>query len=591
MPKKSFPLLYLLFAFVIPVLHAANPLNIVKEDVRIPLRDGVTLGATLYRPDQPGKFPALVYRTPYGRQIYEPYPTLPVKAAKRGYIVYLVDVRGRYSSEGEFRAYQNEKSDGYDVIEWVGKNPLCNGMVGTFGYSYPGIVQWLALSQDPPHLKAASPGMTPIDSHHFFYVGGAFSLPWLDWFVPSIFPDKQARAGDKVPPFDQKEWNKARVDWYQFRPLADIPILRTYAPEYYDWLNHPDKSSWWDFASVENDFPKMKAPVFLFSGWYDSTYGPIGATEGFRLMTSKGGSDVARKKTILVLGPWNHTSLTDRKTKFGDVDFGPSAGFDYEEELLHFLDCQLKGDCALESLPPVSIFVMGENKWRSETEWPLSRAVSTSYYLHGDHNLNTGVPEKETSDSYVFDPAKPFWDKYYETSVPYDQRENEKRSDVLVYTSAPLDQDVEVTGEVAAELFVSSSAKDTDFSITLCDVYPEGPSMNLSGLDSGYLRMRYRNGFEKQELMTPGQIYKIRIGQLYTSNLFKKGHRIRLQITSSKAPLYDPNPNTGTEIATEAKLVPANQTIYHNSQYPSRLILPVIPRESNETKNSKGSPK
>ena len=170
------------------------------------------------------------------------------------------------------------------------------------------------------------------------------------------------------------------------------------------------------------------------------------------------------------------------------------------------------------------------------------------------------------------------WDIHNDNSVPYDQRDLESRKDVLVYTSAPLENDIEVTGEVVAELYVRSSARDTDFSITLCDVYPDGTSMNLSGLDSGYLRMRFRNGVEKQELMTPGELYKIRIRQLYTSNLFRKGHRIRMQVTSSKAPLYDPNPNTGEDLATETRLIPAIQTIEHNAKAPSRLILPVTPR-------------
>lgn len=559
----------------------SHPWNVIREEVQIPMRDGVKLGASLYRPDAPGQFPALLYRTPYGKDNYNPYTGFPQSAVKRGYIVFLVDVRGRYSSEGNFRAYQNEKQDGYDTIEWVATHPLCTGKVGTYGYSYPGIVQWLALSQAPPHLKAAIPGMTPIGSHHFFYVGGAFSYTWLDWYMDNILPDKRKRAGDTSGPIDgdaaEAEWNPVRRSYYDYRPLADLPILKKYAPEYYDWLAHPDKTPYWDFVSTEDDFPKMTAPVFLISGWYDAAYGPIGATEGFRRIIQQGGSDTARKHSRLILGPWNHTSPTIRKTKFGDINFGPSAGLDVESEYLKFYDCELKGICGDEK-PRVDIFVMGENRWRQETEWPLSRAVPTSYYIHSSGGLNGSAPANEPADTYVFDPADPLWDEHNDNSVPYDQRAIESRKDVLVYTSAPLDQDVEVTGEVAAELYVRSTARDTDFSITLCDVYPDGSSINLSGLDAGYLRMRYRNGFEKQELMTPNTVYKIRIGELYTSNLFKKGHRIRLQVTSSKAPLYDPNPNTGEDIATEKRLVPAHQTVEHSRQYPSHLILPVIPR-------------
>lgn len=574
-------------------VFAQHPQNIVREEITIPMRDGVKLGAIVYRPDQPGKFPAIVYRTPYGIDDYDSYAQFPLKAAKQGYVVFLVDVRGRYRSEGEFVAYKNEKQDGYDVIEWVGTSTYCDGKVGTYGGSYPGIVQWLAMSQAPPHLTAAAPEMTPISSHHFFYYGGAFSMPWLDWFVPLIFADKRKRAGDTSDTWSDEvadnEWVKSdRRKWYAYRPLADLPILKKYAPEYYDWLKHPEQSEYWDFVNVENDFKKFKVPVFLLSGWYDAGYGPEGATRGYKKMQAEAASDYAKKNSRLVLGPWNHTSLHTRKTHFGEMEFYESAGLDYDIELLNWFDEHLKGIPNQSQLPPVSVFVMGVNKWRAANEWPIPGTVHKDYFLHSsgktalikdDGVLNMTSPLEEKSDSYVFDPTYPLWDVSYEKSYPYNQCDIENRKDVVVYTSAPLNEDVEVVGEVAAELYVSSTAPDTDFAITLTDVYPDGKSINLSGLDAGYLRMRYRNGFTKQELMKPGEVYKIRIDQLYTGNVFKKGHRIRLQITSSKAPHYDPNPNTGTEIATEGNMVSATNTIHHSKKYPSRLILPVIPNK------------
>ncbi|MBX2911575.1 MAG: CocE/NonD family hydrolase [Cyclobacteriaceae bacterium] len=584
--RKFLPIL-LLFSIA---LQAQHPQNIVREEIMVPMRDGVRLGAILYRPDRPRKFPALVYRTPYGIDDYDSYAEFPLKAAKEGYIVLLVDVRGRYRSEGEFVAYQNEKNDGYDVVEWVGTSPYCNGKVGTYGGSYPGIVQWLAMSQMPPHLAAAAPEMTPIGSHHFFYYGGAFSMTWLDWFVPYIFADKRKRAHDTSGTWDDakadEEWAHGdKRKWYAYRPLIDLPILKKHAPEYYAWLQHPDKSPWWDFVKVEDVFKKFDIPVFLLSGWYDAGYGPEGASRAYRKMQEEAATETAKKNTRLVLGPWNHTSLNVRKTHFGEMEFYESAGLDYDTELLKWFDENVKGIPHRSNLPPVSIFVMGENKWLAENEWPLSRAVATDLYLQGtgkatldktDGKLAKSIPEQGQGDTFVFDPANPLWDKSYEKSYPYDQRDNEIRKDVLVYTSAPLASDLKVVGEVVAELFVSSTAKDTDFAITLTDVYPDGKSINLSGMDAGYLRMRYRNGFEKQELMKPGEVYKIRIGQLYTANLFKKGHRIRVQVTSSKAPHHDPNPNTGTEMATEKDLVPAANTVYHSRQYPSKIILPVI---------------
>lgn len=581
-------ILFCLFHLACLGLNGQHPLNVIREDIRIPMRDGILLGAILYRPEKPGKFPALVYRTPYGVDDYDEYAELPLKAAKQGYAVVLVDVRGRLRSEGEFEAYRNEKKDGYDVIEWIAAQAFCNGKVGSYGGSYPGIVQWQAMAEAPPHLLAAAPEMTPIGSHSFIFYGGAFSHPWIDWFTPYIIPDKRKRANDTSGLWDDdkatEEWRKSnRRQWYDYRPLAGMPLLKKYAPEYYDWMKHPDLSPWWDFVNMEKDFVKFRNPVFLESGWYDAAYGPEGATKAFVRMRTEAASAKAKEETILILGPWNHTSLNTRKTTFGEMAFGVNAGIDYDAELLRWFDVQLKDEAPENPLPRVNIFTMGENKWHAETEWPLTRAVPVSYFLqNGSGEKNSGElvlqpSHKRKSVSYVFDPTDPLWDKSNEKSYPFDQRENETRSDVIVYTSAPLENDLEVTGEIVAELFVSSSAKDTDFSFTLCDVYPDGRTINLHGLDAGYLRMRYRNGYEKQELITPGNTYKIRIGNVYTSNLFRKGHRIQVYITSSKAPHYDPNPNTGTEIATEKNLLPATNTVYHSDVEKSRIILPVIP--------------
>ncbi len=586
MNKRS--VLFCLLHLVCLGLNGQHPLNVIREDIRIPMRDGIRLGAILYRPEKPGKFPALVYRTPYGVDDYDEYAELPLKAAKQGYAVVLVDVRGRLRSEGEFEAYRNEKKDGYDVIEWIAAQAFCNGKVGTYGGSYPGIVQWQAMAEAPPHLLAAAPEMTPIGSHSFIFYGGAFSHPWIDWFTPYIIPDKRKRANDTSGLWDDdkatEEWRKSnRRQWYDYRPLAGMPLLKKYAPEYYEWMKHPDLSPWWDFVNMEKDFVKFRNPVFLESGWYDAAYGPEGATKAFVRMRTEAASAKAKEETILILGPWNHTSLNTRKTTFGEMAFGVNAGIDYDAELLRWFDVQLKDEAPKNPLPRVNIFTMGENKWHAETEWPLTRAVPVSYFLqNGSGEKNSGElvlqpSHKRKSVSYVFDPTDPLWDKSNEKSYPFDQRENETRSDVIVYTSAPLENDLEVTGEIVAELFVSSSAKDTDFSFTLCDVYPDGRTINLHGLDAGYIRMRYRNGYEKQELITPGNIYKIRIGNVYTSNLFRKGHRIQVYITSSKAPHYDPNPNTGTEIATEKNLLPATNTVYHSDVEKSRIILPVIP--------------
>ena len=542
------------------------------------MRDGIHLGATMFRPAPNSKYPALIFRTPYNKGTTS--KELALKAAKSGYAVFMVDVRGRYTSEGAFEAYRNEKQDGYDVIEWIAKSEYCNGKVGSWGRSYPGYVQWLALSQGPPSLKAAVPEMTPIHSHQFFYVGGAFSYSWMDWFVPLILPDQRRRANDQSETWEvdkaYEEWQKVKMDFYRYRPLLENPLMKKYAPYYYEWMTHPEKSDWWKFADVTQDFSKMKTPVLLISGWYDNVYGTLGATDGFNKMRAEGGSPEAREKTRLILGPFQHGAIQASKNKLGAMDFSASGGMDYDSVLLRWFDQHLK-DKEMPKQPPVSIFVMGANRWRYEQEWPLARQKETSYYLRGSSGLTTAAPQQEKPDQYVFDPANPIWDPTNEGSEPFDQKEIESRKDVLVYTTGALENDVEVTGRVVAELYVSSSARDTDFAITLCDVAPDGTSLNLASMDAGYLRMRYRNGFEKQELMEPGKIYKIRIENYITSNLFKKGHRIRVHVTSSITPHYDPNPNTGGNLATDKELIPATQTIYHDSAHPSRFILPVIP--------------
>jgi putative CocE/NonD family hydrolase len=575
--KYWLPLIPLLW---IAHTQAQHPLNIIREDLMIPMRDGVRLHAIVYRPAEAGKYPCIVYRTPYGAIDYDSYAEFPLKAAKKGYAVFITDVRGRFGSEGQFEAYRNEKQDGYDLIEWVGKQcTFSNGNVGTYGGSYPGYVQWLAMSQGPPSLKAAAPDMTPIHSHQFFFVNGAFSYGWLDWFAAYMLGDLRRRAGDKSGPWDDLEtedaWEKEKFKWYDYRPLGENPVLKKYAPYYYDWLRHPQRSSWWDFANAENDFAKMSAPALIHTGWYDAVYGLLGATDGFRKMKTDAPLSAANG-TRLIIGPWNHTTPGVRKTRFGVMENGVSAGLDFDVLLMDWFDRHLKGLMPTVEELPVSIFVMGSNQWRYEKEWPPARAVPASFYFHEGNNLDEKAPAKERSDTFVFDPKSPLFDSSYQKPYPHDQRKNEARPDVLVYTSEPLTEDMEVTGQVAVDLFVSSTAKDTDFSFTLCDVHPDGQSINLASLESGYMRMRYRNSLEKEELMEPGKVYPVRIDNYYTSNLFKKGHRIRVWITSSKFPHYDVNTNTGGVLADEKMTIPATQTIYHDVKRPSKVILPVV---------------
>jgi putative CocE/NonD family hydrolase len=589
-----------LFVVCLPTPSHATPVldgkgapyfNIVVEhDVAIPMRDGIVLRATLLRPDAPGRFPALVYRTPYNKAVTIGTAAFPHKAARHGYLVFLVDVRGRYASEGTFQAYRDEKQDGYDTIEWVAAHHRANGRVGTWGFSYPGFVQWLALSQDPPHLFTAVPAMTPTGSHHFFYQGGAFYHAFLEWFMPSILPDQRRRAGDKSGPWDgrtaRNQWAAERRQWYAHRPLVGLPHLERYAPCFSDWLRHPDKTDWWDFADVEKDYGKMRVPVLLVSGWYDSSYGTVGAVRGFQGMREKAATNEAREKTKLILGPWTHSSLDVFSTRVAEFDFGPNAGLDYDALLLRWFDRRLNRiDNGVDAEPPVRIFVMGENRWRTEEEFPLKRARMTPLYLYRDISaggadgyLAFDAPTTDLALSrYTFDPHDPIWEPNFVTGR-YDQAALDGRDDLIKFTTEPLDDEIEVTGEVTAELYVASDARDTDFAVTFCDVHPDGTAHSLTGPEAGYLRMRYRNGYEGQTLMESGKVYKIRIGGLLTANLFRRRHRIQIIIASSRVPHFDPNPNTGEEIATATRLVPAKQILYHDRNRPSQIILPVVPR-------------
>jgi putative CocE/NonD family hydrolase len=565
----------------------------VERRVEIPLRDGVKLRATLFRPDAPGRFPAIVYRTPYGQESDAKESGFPIQAARRGYLVFLVDVRGRYTSDGEFEAYRNEKADGFDVVEWAAKHPRSNGRVGSYGRSYPGYVQWLALSQNPPHYQTAVPTMTPTSSHHFFFQGGAFNLTWFDWFMPLIVPDLRRRAGDDSGTWDTdaayQRWLPQRRDTYMERPLVGPALLKRWAPYYYDWIRHPDDGDWWRFADVERDFSRIRVPVYLVTGWYDNNYGPVGATRGFNGLRSEAATPEARERTKLVIGPWIHGSISVLTTRFGEIDFGPNAGIDFDAFLLRWFDARLKDlDNGIDREPPVKLFVMGDNVWRHENEWPLARASSKSLYLRGqgmavtadgDGRLSSEEPSiGESADSYLFDPVNPVWDERSEGSGALNQAAFESRDDVLVYTSDPLQEDLEVTGEMLADLYVSVDRPDTDLAVRITDVHPDGTSYAINGPEAGYLRLRYREGLDRQVLIEPGRVYRVRIDDMLTSNVFKKDHRIRFQVASSRAPHFDPNPNTGEEIATATKMQSARVTIHHDADHPSRVLLPIIPR-------------
>ncbi len=558
----------------------------IEKEVAASMRDGVKLYATIFRPDAQGKFPVILIRTPYNQERYQKN-TFPGYAAQRGYVVIVQDVRGRYSSEGEFLPYAQEINDGYDAVEWAAALPYSNGKVGTQGCSYLGAVQWQLATASPPHLVAIFPQCTFANARHFFFFGGAFDMSWIPWLngrVPDIKRRKGVEKKEDLAEETRAQWSRNQWKWYRFLPLKELPLLKEFCPYYYEWLDHQDDGPYWDFVNVEKKHKDVNVPAYSLTGWFDDGYGQPGAILNFIGMKKNGKTKTAREGQKLIIGPWTHCNPRSRA---GDIDFGEDAKIDLNALVIRWCDYWLKGiDNGIMEEPPIKIFVMGDNTWRYEQEWPLARTEFTPFYLHsqgeanslnGDGSLDRQQPAAETPDRYIYDPANPVTD-YTERSGPRDQRPVEVRNDVLVFTSEPLASDLEATGPIEAEIWASSSAKDTDFVVKVTDVYPDGTSQNITPPLSGILRAKYRESESEPQLLSPGKIYKFTIGLMYTSHVFKAGHRIRVSITSSYFPYIDRNLNTGHPFGEDAELVRATQTIYHDEKHPSRVILPIIPR-------------
>jgi putative CocE/NonD family hydrolase len=552
------------------------------ETLRVPMRDGVTLAADLYQPAEERRRPVIVIRTPYGKQGWRNERFLSL-ALDRDYAVAVFDVRGRYESDGDFDAYRHEGRDGYDAIEWVAAQPWSTGRIATAGLSYPGAVQWLAAVEAPPHLVCAFPAMCFSSGRQFFYFGGAFDMSWLPWTVENIAPSDRRRRGVTQGPQTVREaraWWKDRGREALARvPLRDQPALQGVAPFYFDWLDHPDDGPYWDFANMEKRYGQVRVPIFNFSGWHDEGYGPIGATHNFAGLRAYGATPDA-KRTRLTIGPWIHGEPGTGRV--GDRDFGNVAAIDYEALVLDWCDLHVHGidRSGLGTAAPVGLFLMGANRWIDAPAWPLP-ARATAWHLRagGRLTLDPSGPG-EPADAYTFDPNDPVVDPHYDVGLgPHDQRAIEQRRDVLAFTSDPLPDDLDVIGPLEFRLWIASSAPDTDFYCRLLDVQPDGTAWNLMSPTLEVLRARYRHGEEEPVFLTPGQPVQLTFRHGLTANRFLKGHRIRVQVTSSFFPHLDRNPNTGRPSAIESRLVPARQTIFHDAARPSRVILPIARRE------------
>jgi putative CocE/NonD family hydrolase len=554
----------------------------IQTNVPVKMGDGVTLFADVWLPAREGKFPVLVYRTPYGKSRAPKDWTTFDKAVARGYAVVIQDVRGRYESEGEFDAYRHEGHDGYDTIEWAAVQPWSNGIVGTFGLSYPGAVQWLAAVENPPHLKAMVPAMTFSTPRNFFYSGGVFDGSWLDWIWFNIAPDIRQRKNLPGPTTRKdaaEAWKSEHERIQNFLPMADLPDLKQVAPFYYEWLSHPPASDWWDWAELRGKYDRVHCAVLNISGWYDEAYGPDGATTNFNgLLAAR--KNESSPRTATIIGAWTHGEL--ERSKAGDIDFGPTAAVDYDEIILRWMDHYLKGiDNGIEKEKPVRIFVMGANTWRDEDAWPLARAKDTPLYLSTSNEGALALAESRcktcaTFSEFVSDPSHPLRDPYDEFGAR-DYRSFSGRKDVLLYDSAPIESDLEVTGPIRGEMYVSADVPDFDLWVRILDVYPDGAAYNLMSPGLDVLRVSYRNGTETPELLEPGKIYRLDLNRLLTSNVFRKGHRIRVQVSAAFVPHFSRNLQTGKSEITSSASRMGHIRVYSDPQHLSHIVLPIVP--------------
>jgi putative CocE/NonD family hydrolase len=544
------------------------------------MRDGVRLSTDIFRPTKPGQYPVILFRNPYGNGTNGAYASLEVgyKWAKLGYVYVHQDVRGRYDSEGKFYTYTAELADGYDAQQWAGSQDWSSGKVGTLGLSYMASVQWLSAHLRAPSLTAMIPMFTPFNYYKdVAFTGGAFALASrIGWGT------KMGGRTLQLPPYD---WE---------RMLMHLPLktmdkaLGVTLSHWQDWIAHPSYDTYWQEVDVEARIPEIQTPSFNIGGWYDIFLnGTLTSYEGMR---KHGRTLEARQGQKLMIGPWPHG--LNVSTELGELDFGPDSLVDMDGLHKRWFEHWLKGDdTGFMDEPPVRIFVMGENQWRSENEWPLARTQYQKYYFHsqgkantatGDGKLSTRKPKRKGKTShYQYDPENPVPTHggammfKTEPAGPFDQAEIEQREDVLVFSTEKLKKEIEVTGPVKVTLYAASSALDTDFTAKLVDVHPNGKAYNLV---DGIIRARYRKSFETPELLEAGKIYQYTIDLWATSNVFKQGHRIRVDISSSNFPRFDRNPNTGHKFGEDAELQTATQTIHHSAEYPSHITLPIIPR-------------
>ena len=576
-----------------------GPFEVTREDdLAMAARDGTVLRADVYRPAASGPRPVLLRRTPYGKRLNDLAADFSEAHyfASHGYLVVVQDTRGRFTSEGAWYPLIYEARDGYDAIEWAAALPGSSGVVGTFGQSYGAIAQYLAATQRPPHLKTCIPvSAYQLTFENYWYNGGALELGWLLSYFVNMAEAVLSKEGDERAIADLA---KLKVDPRQrFSPLTEetlrhLPItdwvdrLGRGAPFLRDILSHPTDGPYWWATDLSRQLFNMSVPMLHIGSWYDIANRDTPLY--FKGLQTSALGAAARAGQALLMGPWAHQLPFNQPTSggTGDIDFGPEAAVSLLDVQLKWFEHYLKLDGRDLPRSPVRIFVMGENRWRDEHEWPLARTVFTPYYLHsggsanslhGDGSLSTVPPDDQPSDNFHYNPDNPVpsaGGRIVGSGV-VDQRENQARSDVLVYTGPELTQDLEITGPVTVHLHAATTAPDTDFVAVLSDVRPDGYAQNLA---EGIVRGRFRESYDNPTLLHPGTPYLFRIQLWNISHVLRVGHRVRLHITSSDFPRWDRNAGTGAPTGTDTATHPADQTVLHDRAHPSHVLLPVIPR-------------
>jgi len=589
-----------------------------EKSIFVPMRDGVRLSTDLYFPEGvDGELPVILVRTPYGKDGTYPYGGMIPLLVQQGYIVAIQDARGRYESEGEYRVRHWDRKDGYDMVDWLVDQPWTNGKVATFGCSYLGETQiTLAAEKHPNHVAmlpmASGAAYNNIGRPFTSFDGGALELAQTaGWFInagtkvfhgPPVWMDREKWFQSKQSEFfttgqsrNRAQFNaQEMLDIYSTLPIVDIVRnLGLKYTDYEDYVTNTPESAYFDEGDWVRADDTFDTPALYIDSWYD--FGPAESLKMFNQMRANAPSKKARDNQYIIMTPSTHCAWAGatENTIIGERDLG-DARKEFVDIYLKWYEHWLKGvDNGITDMPRVQYYLMGKNEWRSAESWPIEGTNYQKFYLgsdgnansrHGDGLLSATPPEQAVVDSFVYDPATPVPTRGgnvcctgMETGAGgYDQSMIEMRNDVLVYTSAPLVEGIEVTGYLEVVLYVSSDAKDTDFTAKLVDVYPDGRAFNLQ---EGAKRMRFRESLRRKVWMEEGEVYEIHLDLHATSNYFDKGHRVRLEVSSSNFPRWSRNMNTGGNNYDESVGIPAHNTVHHSAEYPSHVVLPVVLRD------------